>query len=552
MPFDGLVTAALTYELNNILRGGKVDKIYQPLRDELFIQINSNKYKYTLFISSNSGNPRLYLTDEKSRNPVNPFPFCMLLRKHLIGGRISEIVQHGSDRVIEFIIIGSNDLGIKKPKRLIVEIMGKHSNVILVDSETETILDSIKHVSIDISRERQILPKLPYFYPPTRGKLSFYDVNYDNFDITEIQGVSNALKSEIMDSSDPPGTLKKMTEMIKEGNNEPLIYFDDLKKPVEFYVFPLKEYDGATSKDFNNVSSMLSYYYSKKQSSNRMNQKSSDLIKTLNQNLDKLRLKKQRLAEDIAKAEKGDTYKLYGELLTANMYNINKGESKVTLTNYYSNEEVTITVDPLLSPSENAQRYFKKYNKSKTALEEKTIQIKDADENIGVLESYLTYIENAETPEDIDAIRDELTEQGYLRKRKNQPVSKRKKVSFLSFKVPGNNKDEFTVNVGRNNKENDELTMKKAGSNDLWFHTKDIPGSHVILFTEGKEPGEKTILETASIAAYYSKARISQNVPVDYTRVKFVKKTSGAKPGAVIFTDNKTVYVNPQKPEEQD
>ncbi len=547
MPFDGLVTTALVFELNNTLKGGRIEKIYQPIRDELFIQISANREKHTLFISSNSGNPRLYLTDEKSQNPTNPPSFCMLLRKHLLGSRIREVRQHGSDRVIEFDVISSNELSDKEPKKLIIEIMGKHSNIILVDGVSGMILDSIKHVSIDMSRERQILPKLEYMYPPSQGKISFFDLDEENFDMDNVQGLSKVAKSEIEFAPDRYRKLLNMSRSLSSGEAVPIVYYDDGKKPVEFYALPLAEYEGAKSKEFENVSSMLSYYYSKKESSNRLNQKSSDLLKVLKQNLSKLNLKKQRLLEDLEKAKKGSMYQLYGELLTANLHNIRPGQELVTLTDYYSNEDVTIAMDPILSPSENAQLYFRKYTKSKTATEEKTRQLKDTDENIDVIESYITYIDNAETPEDIDEIRSELTEQGYLRKRKNPPASKNKKASFLQFEV----RDGFKVSVGRNNRENDELTMKKAGPKDIWLHTKDIPGSHVILFTEGRHPHEKAILEAASIAAYYSKARTSQNVPVDYTRVKHVKKPSGAKPGMVIFTDNKTVYVNPEKPSDE-
>lgn len=548
MAFDGFVTSAIVYELNQTLRGGRIEKIYQPLKDELFFQISANREKHVLFISSNSSNPRLYLTEEKSQNPVNPSPFCMLLRKHLIGGRITEIRQHGSDRVIEFIIVSSNELAVKEKKRLIVEIMGKHSNIVLIDDNSGTILNAIKHVSFDISRERQILPKLIYEYPPTQGKIPFFEISENTFDINNIQGISKAARIEITQSTSPLSKIMEMRDRIAQGNACPIIYYDDNNKPVEFYALSLSEYEGAKSRTFESVSKMLSSYYSQRDSSNRMNQKSADLLKTLKQNIDKLSLKKQRLLEDMEKAKKGDTWKLYGELLTANLHNINGGEESVTLTDYYTNQDVTIKLDTMLSPSENAQVYYKKYNKSKTALEEKSKQLKDTEESLTMLDSYLTYVNNGETPEDIDEIRDELTALGYLRKRKNQPTKKQKKATFLKFQIS----DGFTVMVGRNNKENDELTMKKAESHDIWMHTKDIPGSHLILFTGRKHPPEKVILQAASIAAYYSKARESQNVPVDYVKVKHVKKPSGAKPGMVIFTDNKTVYVNPRKPDNEE
>lgn len=548
MPFDGLVTSALVFELNNILEGGRIDKIHQPLREELFFQINSNREKHTLFMSANSGNPRVYLTKEKSQNPANAPSFCMLLRKHLLGGRIASVTQHQSDRVIEFNIVGSNELGIKEPKKLIVEIMGKHSNVILIDGQTNVILDSIKHVSIDMSRERQLLPKMEYVYPPTNAKISFYDVNEDDFDINNIQGISKAARIEVEESANPPKKLLELVDRLRDGNIDPTIYYDELKKPVEFYAFPLNEYDGAKYRKFDKISSMLDSWYSTKSSSNRMNQKSADMLNTLKKNKDKLLLKKQRLLEDVEKAKKGDTWKLYGELLTANLHNIKNGQEYAVLTDYYTNKDVTIHLNTMITPSDNAQAYFKKYNKSKTALKQKATQLEETEESINMIDIYITYINNAEKPEEIDELRDELSSLGYLKRRKNQQPVKRKKNNFLTFEVH----DGYTVKVGRNNRENDELTMKTAGANDIWFHTKDIPGSHVILFTGTRKPNEKTILETASIAAYYSKGRESQNVPVDYTRVKHVKKPSGAKLGMVIFKDNKTVWVNPKKPMDEE
>lgn len=546
MPFDGLVTAALVKELNTTLLGGKIDKIHQPLKDELFFQINSNRKKHTLFISANSGNPRVYITEEKSQNPTNPPGFCMLLRKHLIGGRITEITQHSSDRVIEFHITSSNELGIKESKKLVVEIMGKHSNIVLLD-DSNIIIDGIKHVPIDMSRERQLLPKLEYAYPPSQGRSSFYEIDGENFELNNIQGLSNASRTEIKNSNSPKEKLEEMVCSIEKSEITPIIYYDHTKKPVEFYVLPLNDYTGADQRTFDSVSSMLDSWYSTKDSSNRMKQKSLDMLKALKQKNDKLLLKKQRLMEDVEKAKKGETWKLYGELLTANLHNISMKQEYVVLTDYYTNQDVTIKLDPMLSPSENAQAYYKKYNKSKTALTQKAKQLEEADENIQMIDTYITYINNSETPDEIDELRDELSSLGLLKKRKRQSGTKSKKISFLQYKITDGHK-EYLVKVGRNNRENDELTMKTAGPNDIWFHTKDIPGSHVVLFTDSHHVHEKGILEAASIAAYYSKGRESQNVPVDYTKVKHVKKPSGAKHGMVIFKDNKTVWVNPKKP----
>jgi len=338
--------------------------------------------------------------------------------------------------------------------------------------------------------------------------------------------------------------IKEMAASIHTGNLRPVVYLDKDRVPVDFHIFPLSDSESLLDKVvFDNPSSAVEYYFSHKASSNRIRQKSTDLMRTLTSSLDKLYLKKQRLSEDLLAAENAEPYRIYGELLTANLHKISQGAPTVTVLNYYDDTEVEISLDPRFSPSRNAQRYFKKYSKAKTAVREKKIQLEEANHSIGYLESVLAYVENADTLEEIEEIRQELTEGGYLRRRKSGYRLCKSKLQPRAFTTS----DGSRILIGRNNKENDQLTLKTADKKDLWFHTKDVPGSHVILSAQGKKPSDEAMTEAASLAAYYSKARNSSNVAVDYTLVRHVKKPSGAKPGMVIYTDHKTLYVDPIK-----
>ena len=564
MSFDGMVTGAVVHQLNKTLIGGKIEKIYQPEADEIIINVHSGRDNYKLYISSNSSHARIHLITETTSNPLNPMGFCMLLRKHLQGGRISDIQQRESERIVEISVDTINELGFSVNKKLIVEIMGKHSNIIVVDVASNRIIDSIKRISIDVNRYRQLLPGQQYVYPPSQGKVPYYGITETQVDaflenagdnapkalMSSIQGISPLIAEEIIyqagfrDAS-PYQVLHDLAGRIGSDAPSPRVYLQEDGTPFEFHLFPLNSIsDYYQELRFSDISEAISYYYSNKSSSNRIRQKSSDLDRAIGNSLDKLYLKKQRLSEDLLKAENSDVYRLYGELLTANLHQIRQGASQAEVLDYYTNETVAIPLDPRFSPNQNAQRYYKKYSKAKTAITEKNIQLAEANADIAYLESVLSYIEKAASIEEIEELRLELVEGGYLRKRKNSFKPNKSKPAPYQFTTS----DGFRVMAGRNNKENDILTFKTASPKDIWFHTKDIPGSHVILFTDGKGPTETSIFEAAALAAYYSKGRESENVPVDYTQVRHVKKPNGAKPGMVIFVDNKTVYVNPSIP----
>ena len=555
MAFDGIITCAMVKELQDKIYLGKIEKVYQPENDELVFHIHTKTGNVKLFASVGSAHARLHFIEENPKNPPVPLAFCMLLRKHLQGGRIVEISQKDSERIIEISLETLNELGFTVSKKLIFEIMGKHSNIILVDMTTGKIIDSIKRVSIDVNRVRQVLPGKEYEYPPAQDKLPFKAIACGQLDaidanskaiLSKVGGISPAIASELAAKKDRYGFLQQILESIASGTFVPRVYLDEKDVPQEFHITDLTEYeDAARRMDFQTLSQCLAYYFDNKASSNRARQKSHDLVKSVTTTLDKLYLKKQRLSEDLLKAENSEDLRLYGELLTANMHLIKTGDKSVEVVNYYDHSTVKIPLDERHTPAKNAQQYFKRYGKAKTAVKEKQIQLEEVDDDIKYLESVLSYLNNTDSVEEIEALRTELIETGYIRRRKTTFKEKKYKPQPHRYETT----DGFTVLVGRNNKENDYLTLKTASKADIWFHTKDIPGSHVIVQTDGKELSESGIFEAAAIAAYHSKGRTSENVPVDYVAVRYVKKPAGAKPGMVIFTNNKTVWVNPGLPE---
>lgn len=559
MAFDAIVTRAMTAELRQKLLLGKIEKVYQPETDELVFNIHTKNGNLRLFASVSSQNPRICLTDAKVDNPPAPLPFCMLLRKHLQGGRIISTEQKGCERIIEISLETLNELGFTMNKKLIFEIMGKHSNVILVDMTTGKIVDSIKRVSIDASRVRQILPGKIYQYPPAQEKLPYDEISAEDLAslpaekkaiLSAVGGISPAVAAELAEIplGDRRRWLDSLISDIDAGKAVPHIYSDAEGVPGEFHVADLKDFeDCCVRADFDTLSECISAYFDKRDSSNRARQRARSTVKTVTAHLDKLNLKKQRLSEELLKAENSDELRVFGELLNANLHLIKAGDDSVTVLNYYDGNQVKIPLDPRFTPAKNAQNYFKRYGKSKTAIKEKQIQLDETNGEIEYLESVLTYLENAETIEEIENIRNELVETGYVRRRKASFKEKKYKAAPLRYTTSSG----LEVLVGRNNRENDILTLKTASKSDLWFHTKDIPGSHVILKTGGAEPEADDIYEAASIAAYHSKGRESENVPVDYVRAKNVKKPAGAKPGMVIFTGNRTVWVNPKLPEKE-
>lgn len=578
MSYDGIVTRALAKELNSELKLGKIEKIYQPQPEQLLLSIHTRSGRKLLFLSASGNHPAAYMVTEMTENPLTPPSFCMAMRKHLNAARITEISQSGSDRIINIDMETLDEMGFSVNRRLVVEIMGKHSNILLIDTGKNRIVDSIKHISYDSSRVRQILPGLEYTMPPVQDKIPFDLVSASDIKamvsgtmqperslLSGIQGISPVIAQCIasagfagdqqtgaeFDAEAALGELKRIIGSTDPGSCSPTVYRDKDGKPMDFHVTPLSVYEsdsGLSPTAFESVSSACEYFYSHRASTNIVKQKSGDLIRLLKNMEDKLSLKLQRLNEDMLKAEDSDKYRLFGELLTANIHMVPPGASTIKVTSYYDGSDVEIPLDPRFSPSRNAQNYYKKYSKCKTAVKEKAVQISETEKDLDYIRSTVAFAEQASTLEEVDLIRQELIDGGLIRYRssRKKPAGGKKKPSPYEYTLPSGIK----VLAGRNNVENDWLTTKRAGGSDIWLHTKDIPGSHVIILLEGKKASDEDLAQAAAIAAYHSKGRQSSNVPVDYTQIRHVKKPSGAKPGMVIFTHNKTLYVDPKIPEE--
>ena len=558
MSFDGLFTYSMTQELASALTGGRIAKIYQPYENEIIFTVRANGKNQKVLLSAHPSYARIQLTKETYENPKEPPLFCMMLRKHLEGYFIEEIYQKDMDRIIIFKIRGRNEIGDISYKKLIVEIMGRHSNIILVDEDKGLILDSIKHVSYAVNRFRAILPGHDYVWPPPQDKMNPFeateedilrkiDFNSGKIDgqlVKQFSGISPLFAKEVLNSAGianrltVPKAFLQLIEKISENKISPT-YMNGERKDV-FYLFPLKHFD-ADEKTYNTLSELLDAFYFGKAERDRVKQIGGDIEKLLKNEIEKNETKIQKLQDTLREAENSSIYQLYGELLTANLYAVKKGMEEITVQNYYEeNKSVTITLNPNKSPSENAQKYFNHYQKAKHAVVHVNEQIKKAKEDLVYLDTVLQQMETA-APKDIEEIKEELAEQGYIKARQKKGVRKSKKTTPVLEQYKAS--DGSVIVVGKNNKQNDYLTMKIAKKEEIWLHTKDIPGSHVVI--RNTDPSEETILEAAILAAYFSKSRGSSQVPVDFTKIKHVKKPSGAKPGFVIYDHQQTVYVTP-------
>ncbi len=579
MAFDALAIHRLIEELEPLLVGGRIDKVYQPENDEILLGIRTFEHSYKLTVSAASGNPRVHLTEKQKSNPKTPPMFCMLMRKHIGSGKIVGIRQVDFERVIIFDIESYDELGDLSVKHLIAEIMGRHSNIILTNKDMK-IIDCVKHVDFTVSSVRSVLPGLIYTAPPAQNKIPFIEASspaelyspqrgarlsqmlmdvYCGISpiiaremVYDAYGRCDLTVAETADFEPLYNVVMNYVDKIKRGDTSPCIVTDSTGKMIDFSVFPIKQYEGmATVEYFESVNKTVERFYQERDSRERMKQKSADLLKLLNTHLERAEKKRTVLMRTMQDAHNKEEYKIRADLLMANSYRIESGMKSIELENYYdpSFAKIKITLDPSMNGVKNAERYYKKYNKAKTAEVEVAKQLSENKADIDYLESTLSALENAENAEDLSAIKAELAKEGYIKRRavsgKKQPKSKQfAPMHFVSA-------DGFDIYVGRNNTQNDYLTLKFANSGDMWFHTKNIHGSHVIIkLGIDKDIPRRTIVEAAELAAYYSKARSSAQVPVDYTRVKNVKKPNGAKPGMVIYDGYNTIYVKPDKPEE--
>lgn len=576
MAFDGITIAALKNELENKILGGRIDKIYQPENDEIILGIRCFGINSRLLLTANPSNPKFHFTNIARSNPSNPPLFCMVLRKHLQSGKIIKLEQVNFDRILNIYIEGLNEMGDYSVKRLVLEIMGRHSNIILVD-ENNIILDSAKHISHDKSSVREVLPGKKYSLPPEQDKINTLDLDVNNFydcinnnKAKKIQniiyqsynGISPVIASELCFRADiNPAAVPEeisndkirllyskfyeLVDSIKNSCFSPQLIKTG-NKLVDFSPFEMTQFKDYETEKYDSMSELVENYYKTKDLSYRINQKTFDLRRIISQNIERCVRKKEIQLQTLKNIENREEQRLFGELLTANIYSIKKGMTSVTLTNFYSEnmENVTISLEGDLTPSENAQKYFKAYNKAKRTFEALQEQIKSNDEELIYLEGVLASVSNCTNEQDIKEIRSELREGGYIKKQKGAPSKKAQKKSSPIHFISS---DGFDIYVGKNNVQNDELTLKFAKSRDIWLHTKIIPGSHVIIVTEGKPVPDSTLNEAVNLAAYYSKARGSALVPVDYTEKRNVKKPNGAKPGMVIYETNKTAYVTPSE-----
>lgn len=568
MAFDGITIAAITKELKEELAEGRISKIAQPEPDELLLTIKTPSGQKRLCISASASLPLIYLTDENKPGPMQAPGFCMLLRKHIGSGRITGISQPGLERIIRFDIEHLDEMGDLCKKTLVVELMGKYSNIIFCD-DSDHIIDSIKHISSQTSSVREVLPGRTYFIPDTMHKLNPLTAEAGAFAAalqdkrgplskaiyTCFTGISPVAAEEIcylagLDSGMTAGSLSDdvmlhlyrqfsyYMEQVSQGSFSPAIYYNG-KNPEEFSALPLSHYSNCRREEYASISQVIRLYYSTRETLTRIRQKSADLRHVVQTALERNRKKYDLQARQLKDTEKRDRYKVYGELINTYGYGLEPGAKQLTALNYYTDEEVTIPLDEHLTPGENAQKYFARYNKLKRTFEALSHLIQETRDDIDYLESVSTSLDIALAEEDLVQIKEELARSGYIRRRHT-----RQKVRITSRPFHYISSDGFDIYVGKNNLQNEELTFHFASGNDWWFHAKKVPGSHVIVKSGGSELPDRTFEEAGRLAAYYSKNRGGDKVEVDYIEKKHVKKPGGGKPGFVIYHTNYSLVID--------
>ena len=549
MTFDGLFTHAMIHELNQTLQNGRVTKISQPYPNEVILTIRANRTNYPVLLSANPRYARFQITQIPYTNTAVPTNFTMMLRKYLEGAKLLKIKQLDNDRVVYFEFLTRNELGDKLPLLLSAEIMGRYSNVILINQSTNKIIDTIKHVGMDQNRYRTLLPGATYRQPPTQNKENPFEQDSNTFEeliqkypnrevladnlLKQYQGISRdnalALADKLHSSNNFVQAFNDFLAMTEDpiptmnGNN--------------FSIFA----DNPNDKKFTTLSEMLDIFYHTKANRDRVQQQGGQLLHVIRKNLQRNKKKLKKLSNELKATENADEYRIKGEVLTTYLYQIKRGMTKIALPNFYdNNKEITISLSNQLSPSQNAQKYFKKYQKLKNAVTFINEQIELTKKEVAYLEEIQTQIELA-TPADLNDIKTELQQEGYIKKKQQKSkhssrVKINKPESFIAS-------DGTEILVGKNNLQNEKLTLHTAKKTDIWLHAKNIPGSHVII--KSNNPSDETLFEAAMLAAYFSKFRSSANVPIDYVQVKNIRKPNGSKPGFVIYEGQKTLTVTP-------
>lgn len=576
MALDGVFLSFLTRELNEALEGGRVDKVHEPEKDEIDIVFRLRSGSAKLLLSSNPNSPRIHLTDTNKENPMSPPMFCMLLRKHLTGAKFAGVRQPGFERIVFVDFLARNELGDEVLRTIAVEIMGRYSNIILID-ENGRIIDAVKHVDITMSRERQVLPGLQYELPPKQDKLSLSETPADAIVakirqgkdcelqkaiISTVQGVSPIVCRELSllacgdatarvaslsgdDFKRLSSVLETLRGNIAARNGTPVLVADPAtRKPKDFSFMPIKQYgDAVLTSEYKTFSELLDAFYTERDLMERMSQRSRDILNVITAAQARITRKLANQRTELERSRGREKLRICGDLVSANLYRLKKGMTSCRVVNFYEEDEpeVTVELDPTLTPSQNAQKYYNEYRKLSAAEKYLKEQIAAGEEELAYLETVLDELSRVQAESGLAEIRQELADEGYIKRRSVNGSKHMKESAPMRFCSD----DGFEILVGRNNRQNDRLTLKTAAKNDVWLHTKNIPGAHVIIVTNGRTVPESTLTQAAVIAAYYSKAKDSSQVPVDYTLARYVKKPNGAKPGRVIYENFKTAFVNP-------
>lgn len=569
MALDGIVVASLAKELQENFTNARLSKIAQPEKDELLLTMKGSNGQKRLLLSASASLPLVYISDKNKPSPMTAPNFCMLLRKHVANGRITAITQPGMERIIVFEIEHLDDLGDLRHKKLIIELMGKHSNIIFCD-ENDMILDSIKHISAQVSSVREVLPGRTYFIPAQQDKMNPLEETAEHFTehafskpcgvakaiYTSYTGISPLAANEFcyradVDGDAPCASLneaqkEKLADVflaamidIREGRFYPNIIMHQ-DEPVEYAAIPLTSYASDTVVSYDSISEVLENYYAQRSLYTRMRQKSADLRHVITTLLERNRKKYDLQKKQLKDTEKREKYKVYGELIHTYGYQLEEGCKGFDALNYYTNETIHIPLDATISPLDNAKKYFDRYAKLKRTYEALTDLIEDTQLEIDHLDSIATALDIAETEADLQQIKEEMMESGYIKHKysKKKTQGKSKPYHYRST-------DGFDIYVGKNNFQNDELTFKFAEGNDWWFHAKGMPGSHVLVKTKTGKMPDRTFEEAGRLAAFYSKGRGNEKVEIDYLQKKNVKKPNKAKPGFVVYYTNYSLTIQP-------
>ena len=565
MALDGMMLRLIKNEIFEELKDAHINQIHQPSKDEFVINFRTKNGSKKLFMSCRADSARVHFTENAPENPQTPPMLCMLLRKRLCGARLIDIRQPEFERILFFDFEGTNEIGDREKLTLCIEIMGRYSNIILID-KNGLVIECVRRVDVTMTSDRVVLPKIEYSLPQKQDKMDIVmcdaksiaesiqmqDKELSKAILSSVQGISpivcREIEYNILSGSNISDEIKNLSDILRNKKGIPVMVKKEDLSPMDVTFVNVNQYGNSLETEYyESFSVLLDKFYYQRDMALRMKSRSQDLHKLVSNTIERLSKKINIQTQELNKSLDRESLRIKGDLLQANLYRIQKGAMFVEVENFYEENSplIRIVLDPAITPAQNAQKFYKAYAKAKTAQQVLSIQIEKAEQELQYMITVQDFLERAESDKDLSQIRLELIEQGYLKQHRNQKQKPPKALLPHEYVTS----DGFTVFVGRNNKQNDQLTLKTAAKNDMWFHTKNIPGSHTIVVTDSKELTETAIIEAAQICAYHSKAKDSAQVPVDYALVKHVSKPSGAKPGKVIYVNNKTVYVTPKLPQ---